>query len=210
MLKDSVMVATSRVLSLRKSRYISNCRANVSRDTSMSGTLAPIQHHPSAHSGQIYFTDHTFIELIVIVHSHHDLYTSIGILQRTVVHYRNACTHCTRAPHTDRSHERAPHTSVRIINSARRMRQRSLCETKMSASNRLRGVSNARGEGSRYRHHRCWHAAAVRALRARERRARVPSSSTKANARRSRATSWPRAVTRAIKGHRRHTQAHAE
>ena len=101
MLKDSVMVATSRVLSLRKSRYISNCRANVSRDTSMSGTLAPIQHHPSAHSGQINFTDHTFIELIVIVHSHHDLYTSIRILQRTVVHYRNACMHCTRAPHTD-------------------------------------------------------------------------------------------------------------
>ena len=33
-----------------KVRGISNCRVNVSRDTSMSGTLAPIQHHPCAHS----------------------------------------------------------------------------------------------------------------------------------------------------------------
>ena len=131
MLKDSVMVATSRVLSLRKSRYISNCRANVSRDTSMSGTLAPIQHHPSAHSGQIYFTDHTFIELIVIVHSHRDLYTSIRILQRTVVHPQ-----CLHALHPRSSYR--PRMSVRRTPACASSILRDECAKDRSARRRCR------------------------------------------------------------------------
>lgn len=107
MLKDSVMVATSRVLSLRKSRYISNCRANVSRDTSMSGTLAPIQHHPSAHSGQIYFTDHTFIELIVIVHSQS---RSVHVHSYPTA-YSRTLPQCLHALHPRSSHR--PRMSVR-------------------------------------------------------------------------------------------------